>query len=82
VGTRGSAGRNQRQNRSTGAVPTHVVQSPVTTQDKTPAEKVGNYHSDVLLLHGCPEADEIPLEGVSSCVGSPSVAAAARAYNS
>lgn len=31
---------------STGTAPTHAVQNPVTTEDKTPAEEVGSYHCD------------------------------------
>lgn len=39
-------------------------------QDKTPAKEVGSYHGDVLLLHGCQGADQIPLEEVCSSLGS------------
>lgn len=44
-------------------------------QDKTPAKEVGSYHGDVLLLHGCQGADQIPLEEVCSSLGSLSATA-------
>ena len=69
-------GGNHRQNHSTRAATIHAVQSPVNTEDKTPAKEVGNYHSDVLLLHGCQGADEIPLEEACSSLGSLSTATA------
>lgn len=68
-GHKGLSGENQRQNHSTSAL-IHTMQSPVTMQDKTPAEEVGNYPSDVLVLHGCQGADEIPLEEAHSSLGS------------
>lgn len=65
----GLSRENQRQNHSTFA-PIHTMQSPVTMQDKTLAEEEENYPSDVLVLHGCQGADEIPLEEAHSSLGS------------
>lgn len=68
-GHEGLSRENQRQNHSTSA-PIHTIQSPVTMQDKTPAEEVENYPSDILALQRCQGADEIPLEEAHSSLGS------------